>query len=296
MLLSRLIKIARQEGEGTVRGQMYDSKREKLCPAAVVLLDLEDQEGRSEFEARPNNTSLSRDTPEARVLTDLTQFEADDLIVGRLDLGRWAVAGPCIVTDAVLAEEPTAERVLGLEQDLKSLSANDAVIVESMTLFGAPGPTLVAFLLHLDNMDSFGWDCTRRRACREFTMLAPLARNDAAAGETARKVISARLLMAAQYWARTLAFRRAFDHMAADLRDPNKSDAAFEWDTAWLAWAADLARRAAVEIIALSSGRKPAEDIALRFFGVTYSSLKKAGERRLDGQLKSLDRGSRAQS
>ncbi len=257
-----LTREIRSSGDTVVRGKLYDTDLGIACPMGTLLLAPE-MKGAETTQllgslVRRRAWRVPVNSPEASRLLALTQFEADSTLAARYEEAPWIAMGPCSAGDFDLLEYRKAQI------HRETLDPDDPAAP-----FGDAGPTFTRFLGFLGNRSDKDWSEIRRTHLEEFSEAVALAFDESESFNIVRRDYPPPVVSAAETWTRTVAFRSAWQFIG---RAGEPDAHTTEWDVAWVAWCADLARRASVELLAFGVGAK-LEGRALRLFGLTFETV-----------------------
>lgn len=243
-----------------LRGELYDPEAGVACVTGVMFIQshvsptargLDSKTLKSLVKGR--KWRITPDSAEAKQLLNMTQFEVDSALAKRYNEPLWGVMV------GVTAEDVD---VIALAQQKRPAD-----------LFGQAGAPIVKFMQYLGTRDATAWEHIREIASEEFADVETRSKSEVQAFKAAAAAYSPQVVAMAQLWARSVAWRHAYGAVVASRRDKkglNEHD--LEFDMAWPAWAADLARRGAIEILARAAG-KAVRQSTLRFLGLKYESL-----------------------
>jgi hypothetical protein len=222
---------------------------------------------------------LKASSREANEIAGLSSFEAYDELANVLGVESWLATAMPSLTDFRIANEPaaialTSENAVASSHSSSgdAPSADDAAISDIVDLFGSAGVMLAHFLKYLGTRTSDEWAVIRRLANDEYAVASELAMADSHALQVAATKYSPQMIGAAQYMARSVAFRGAWAAEFGNRESRPRINSGFEMDCAWPAWASDLARRAVIEILAYSVD-KTVVALALSFLKNSFVAL-----------------------
>ena len=231
-----VVAAVAEKGLDYVRGRLWDPESGIACATGLLVANRARRPLQEALDGLGIDAlRFAPDSHEARELRSLTQFEADDILADTYGVPMWQA------------------QFAAAKEDSGSVAMIAAIQGPADLVQGGRGEPLVEYVGYLGTRTPEDWSEIRRRSEAEYERVRPLIAGELRATSTLVNAEAGDAALSdlafAQYWTRAVAFRSLHSS-----RRESVGTGSEEWDSAWLAWGTDLARRGAIEILAQGLG------------------------------------------